>query len=583
MTETTWRRRFRAPRTGFPSWARDEAERLIYSSNADGKLELYAWDRRARTSWQLTDRPQGTRRGQLDPNGEVVWWFDDGRGSQFGAWRVVPFHGGRPEPAWPDMPPAYSAGLALGRGVAVVGSSTGEGSRIHLLRGGEAPRQVYAHREPVEVVGLAPSDDVFAVEHSEHGDSRHPALRVLDLTGGAWANLWDGPDRGLSAGPWSPVAGDRRLIVHHERRGIRQPGIWSVDDGVLTEVELDLPGEISASWYPSASALLLVHEHRGRAELYRYDLATGRLERLPSRPGHVEVARVRPDGEIWVLGSSAAIPPELTGTNGPVLDSPAARSPLGVPYSDLQVGEVHGFLAEPGGSRPHPTILLLHGGPAAHDRDAFDPRVQAWVDHGFAVGLVNYRGSTGYGLRWRDAIQGNPGLTELEDVAAIRDHLVASGIADSSRMVLAGRSWGGYLTLLGLGTQPELWTLGIAEVPVADYLAAFEDEKEELKAFDRALFGGTPAQRPDVYRERSPLTYVEQVRVPVYVSGGELDPLCPIRQIDNYIARLRELGKPHRTYRFEAGHASGVVDEQIEQLAAHLRFAAEHLGTPLPS
>ena len=65
--------------------------------------------------------------------------------------------------------------------------------------------------------------------------------------------------------------------------------------------------------------------------------------------------------------------------------------------------------------------------------------------------MVNYRGSTGYGRAWRDALTGNPGLTELADIAAVHERVVAEGIADPDRMVLSGASWGGYLTLLGLG------------------------------------------------------------------------------------------------------------------------------------
>jgi dipeptidyl aminopeptidase/acylaminoacyl peptidase len=148
--------------------------------------------------------------------------------------------------------------------------------------------------------------------------------------------------------------------------------------------------------------------------------------------------------------------------------------------------------------------------------------------------------------------------------------------------VLAGRSWGGYLTLLGLGTQPRLWSLGIAEVPVADYFAAFEDEMEPLKAFDRALFGGSPDERPEFYRERSPLTYVDRVEAPVYITAGLNDPRCPLRQIENYVAALRSRELPHEVYRYEAGHASLVVEEQIRQLEAQIAFAARHLGTPAP-
>jgi dipeptidyl aminopeptidase/acylaminoacyl peptidase len=209
--------------------------------------------------------------------------------------------------------------------------------------------------------------------------------------------------------------------------------------------------------------------------------------------------------------------------------------------------------------------------------------VQAWVDHGLAVVLVNYHGSSGHGRTWRDALQGNPGFTELADIGRVRDWLIEQGIADPERLALGGGSWGGYLTLLGLGMQPEKWSLGVAVVPVADYIAAYEDEMEPLKAFDRAIFGGSPEEIPEKYIERSPLTYIEHVRVPVLVMAGENDPRCPIRQIDNYLARLSDLEKPHEVYRFNAGHGSLVVDEAIRQTEVMLDFVARHLGTAKPA
>ncbi len=199
------------------------------------------------------------------------------------------------------------------------------------------------------------------------------------------------------------------------------------------------------------------------------------------------------------------------------------------------------------------------------------------MDHGFAVVRVNYRGSTGYGRAWTDALKHRIGLIELEDIAAVRQWAVGSGLADPERLVLAGGSWGGYLTLLGLGTQPEAWALGLAAVPVADYVTAYHDEMEALKAMDRTLLGGTPEEVPERFEASSPITYVDAVRAPVYISAGVNDPRCPIRQIENYVERLARHGAPHEVYRYDAGHGSLVVEERIKQLRLEIEFAQRHL------
>ena len=566
-----------------PGWARDAPDHLLYLSNESGRFEVQAWDRAAETRRQVTDRPEGTRTASLDPIGERIWWFDDDRGSEFGMWMAEPFGGGAgPAPAAPGVEPAYGAGLALGQGFAIIGTSSETGSRVWVSTGEGHPETMYANREDAAVEGLSRDDRLLAISHSEHGDSRHPALRVLDRLGHVVADLWDGPGLGVSARAWSPLAGDQRLLVIHERRGPDRPAIWMPEAGELLELDLELPGDVDADWFPDALALLLIHDYVGRSELYRYDLAARTCLRLEAPAGSIGPASARPDGHMWYRHSSGGTPPRLLEDAEELLVPPGIIPPRGEPYRDIRAGSVRGFLVEPAGSRPHPTIFHVHGGPASQDQDAWSPGVQAWVDHGFAVALVNYRGSSGYGREWRDALQGNPGLPEIEDLKTVRDHLVESGVTDARKVVLAGASWGGYLTLLGLGRQPEAWRLGIATVPVADYVAAFEDEMEPLKAFDRALFGGTPAERPELYRERSPITYADRLQVPLLIMAGRNDPRCPIRQIENYLGRLRELGRQHEYYEFDAGHSSAVVDEQIRQVEKRIDFVHRHLGTSAP-
>src|ERR671933_885757 len=101
---------------------------------------------------------------------------------------------------------------------------------------------------------------------------------------------------------------------------------------------------------------------------------------------------------------------------------------------------------------------------------------------------------------------------------------------------------------------------------------------EGLRAYDRALFGGSPEEVRDLYVRSSPITYAEAVAAPVLVVAGANDPRCPIRQIDNYLERLEQLGKPHEVYRFDAGHGSLVVEERIRQMAAEMSFAMRTLG-----
>jgi dienelactone hydrolase len=591
-----WQARFRAPRVSLPDWAEDAPQRCLFASDVTGVVEQYTWDRDTGAQRQVTDRPNGTLAATLSPDGETVWWFADTDGDEFGVWRTQPFAGGPDAVAVPEVEPAYPAGLEIGRTLVAIGRSTDDGSELWLAPHGQVPRVFYRTPDTASVDALSRDEDRLVLSHSEHGDPRYPALRVLDVAAlpdehaqsepdSPWvvAEKWDGEELGLHALGFSPVPGDLRLLVGHERRGREELLVWDVAADTETELVLDLPGDVTAGWYPDGSALLVGHDHAARSELYRYDLATAELTRLETPPGVVRGATARPDGSVELAWSSSERPPVIRRADGPVvLAAPGDEPPAGYPVEDRWVpgpgGDIHALLVRPAGEGPFPTAFLVHGGPEAADDDGYRARRAAYVDAGYAVVHVNYRGSSGYGSAWRDALTGRPGLTELEDVAAVQDALVAEGVVDPARCLLSGGSWGGFLTLLGLGTQPDRWAAGIAEVPVADYLAAYEDEMEGLRAYDRALFGGSPADVPEVYRRSSPLTYVDDVAAPVLVVAGANDPRCPIRQIDNYLAALVERGKAHEVYRFDAGHGSLVIEETIRQVETALDFALRHVA-----
>jgi len=581
-----WQDRFRAPRWNLPKWARLTPDRCVLTGDRSGTVEAYRWTPGTQPI-QLTSRANGTSTVVITPAGEEVWWFADTDGDEFGIWMRQPWEsslatGPAGVEAIPGVPAGYPAGLAFADGGRLaVGTSDDDGTVLWIRDEDAAPTELYRSREDASVGAISHDGELVIISHSERGDSRHPALRALSWDGRTVADLDDGPGLGLHAIGF--LGTTRTVLVGHERHGRDELLLWEPEPDVVRELDLPLEGEISATPAPDGSWLAVVAEHRGRTTVYRYDLATGGLNLLPTDPGMVEGLRIRPDENAWYFWSSASSPFTVLDLSGRPVLPPAGEpvAPPSVPVHDVLApgpgGDVPAFLRNPAGSGPWATVFHIHGGPTWNDSDSWDIRAATWIDAGYAVVAVNYRGSTGYGKPWRDAIEEGPGLVELADIDAVRTKLVADGVADPARCVLAGGSWGGFLTLLGLGTQPDSWACGAAAVPVADYFAAYEDEMEGLKAFDRSLFGGSPADVPEAYRRASPLTYVDDVRAPVLIVAGANDPRCPIRQIDNYVAALEERGKPYEIYRFDAGHGSYVAEERIRQMQVELDFVTRHV------
>ena len=288
-----WEKRFRAPRVSLPEWAEDAPARSLFISNATGTFELYAWDRATGGQRQVTDRPNGTTDGALTPDGQWIWWFSDTDGDEFGVWMRQPFGGGEDTPAAARPGPLVPGGPGHGPG-------RHRGRRPLHGRGGldhprgapgsrsAAPVEIYRHTESAGVGDLSHDGSLLVIEHTEHGDAMHSALRVVRSDGshGRRAGRQRGRHRG--AGPdvlgFAPVDGDTRLLVGHQRRGRWEPMIWDPLSGSTTELDLGLPGDVSAEWYPDASALLIVHSHQARDELFRYDLAPASAPASRPRP-----------------------------------------------------------------------------------------------------------------------------------------------------------------------------------------------------------------------------------------------------------------------------------------------------------
>jgi len=385
-----WERRFRASRVGLPDWADDAPDRAVVIATAGGVVEVHSWDRATGALVQATGRAEGTSHATIDPAGEWIWWFDDGNGDEYGSWRRQPFGSGpdtAAEPANGGLPAAYPAGLALGRGgLTLVGRADDDyGSQIHVLTGQDAPRLLYAHEEDAGIAGLSEDGTLVAIGHSEHGDSRHPALRVVRVGDGSTvADLFDGPDRGVEAQAFAPILGDTRLLVQHERRGRGELLIWDVATGETLELTLDLPGEIAAAeWFHDGGALLVGVDHDARTRVYRVPVGpagAGSPEPIGPADGTIGSATTRPDGDVWLSWSSAASPSVVLTASGEVLlRPPGDPAPGSVPVEDVRVegpgGVVHALLRRPRGADgeplpgPLPLVVDVHGGPTPHDTD----------------------------------------------------------------------------------------------------------------------------------------------------------------------------------------------------------------------
>jgi len=239
-------------------------------SNEHGSLQAWSHDLDTGERRRLSDEHVGVEEALVTPDGSRVAWWQDATGNEHGRWVAAPFEGGEPAPFVAGVPDAWNMGMDAVGEVTAVGLSLDDGTyAVHIETGGRPARELYRHERPAGVAiewesgrgGLSADASLVCVRHAERGDIEHYALRALETWSGATAGeQWD-QGLNLLPGAWSPVAGDQRLVIRHEREGYERPAIWDLAGGKRRDLAVDLPGAVEPlGWWPDASAILVLHD-----------------------------------------------------------------------------------------------------------------------------------------------------------------------------------------------------------------------------------------------------------------------------------------------------------------------------------
>jgi dipeptidyl aminopeptidase/acylaminoacyl peptidase len=166
-----------------------------------------------------------------------------------------------------------------------------------------------------------------------------------------------------------------------------------------------------------------------------------------------------------------------------------------------------------------PAIMLMHGGPTSHSTPGLSFVTQYWTTRGYAVIQVNYVGSSGYGRADRDALNGNWGISDVEDAASVVSYLVSKGYIDHERIGIVGGSSGGYIALQALCNFPHIWAGGISLYGISGpEVLARTTHKFKAHYMDYLLFGGAnnvdEREREAVYHDRSPCYHADKITAP---------------------------------------------------------------------
>ena len=411
---------------------------------------------------------------------------------------------------------------------------------------------------------------------------RHPAMP------------WDATS--LFVMPWSvsEPAGPARLVAGGEGESVFQPrfspqghltfvsdrsGWWNlyqcrgdrVESLCPREEEFGLPQWVfglSRYAFISEQEILCAHGRPGQMELSRLDVDSGVLRSLGL--GYRDYGGLQVKGDracliadrfdhpaaIAVLDLKQGGVREVAQSTSSPLDPGLCVVPQAIEFESADGRVAYGWYyaprrsdrSAPKGERP-PLLVKSHGGPTAAAHPGLDPRMQFWVDRGIAVVDVDYGGSSGYGRAYRNALDGNWGVVDVEDCSAAALHLASQGEVDRNRLAISGGSAGGYTTLCAL-TFTDVFAAGASHYGIGDLEAlAQETHKFESRYLD-GLVGPYPQDKA-LYRSRSPIHFPDRLSCPVIFFQGLEDEIVPPGQAEAMVEALAQQGIPHAYVPFE--------------------------------
>jgi dipeptidyl aminopeptidase/acylaminoacyl peptidase len=202
----------------------------------------------------------------------------------------------------------------------------------------------------------------------------------------------------------------------------------------------------------------------------------------------------------------------------------------------------------PAGEKP-PLMVISHGGPTGASSTLFDLHIQYWTSRGFAVLDVNYGGSTGYGREYRNRLNGQWGVVDVDDCTNGALYLVRQGLVDEDRLAITGGSAGGYTTLCAL-TFRKTFKAGASHFGIGDLVTFVSDtHKFESRYLDK-LVGPYP-EKEELYRERSPIYHTERISCPMILFQGLEDEIVPPNQAEMMYSAVNAKGLPVAYLSFE--------------------------------
>jgi dipeptidyl aminopeptidase/acylaminoacyl peptidase len=585
------------------AWSPDGQE-ILFTTDMSGRFNL--WKVRASGGWpiQLTTSDDRQYNGVWSPDGKWVVFQQDRAGNELWDLYAVPGEGGEvvnltntpgireEDPHWShtgvEIAFAYKPKDGAEYDIALLDWKT---RKVRKLTDEKQPGFSW------NVVAWSSDDKVIYANRVNPPFTDADVYRI-DVATGKLENLT--PHQGSArhlASSLSPD-GNTVLLTSDAKGGHMNVAQLDIATKKLSWVT-DLKWEAFAgNFSPNGKGFTYTVNEDGRTDAYLVDRSTNGATRLELPPGLNTFSgnpnEFAPQSDRVIVSHEASNQPgdlwiyDLTRRRGTQLTYSEVASLRATPLSPAQIVHYKSFdgkvitallwmpfnLKRDGSN---PAIVLPHGGPTGQTVDYWNTHVAALVSRGYICIAPNPRGSTGYGLEFQKANFQDLGGGDLKDEIAGVDFLKATGYVDAKKIGITGGSYGGFMTLMAIGREPDIWAAAVELFGIINWSTMLKSSDPSLNEYLKGILGD-PEKDRRIYEADSPITYIRNAKAPLLVLQGDNDPRVPKEEAEQVVEILKKGGRTVDVHYYpNEGHGFAKRENQIDAIQRAIAWFDRYL------